>query len=202
MSPASKGMLARTILFLIGLHSVSSYSASIQIMVSKQTLSSKPTAASFSPFKMLLSDPKRKSYRESSDLISCFGTRNVKIGVCQGSSCMAKCKGDFNPLTSLQSIGTDPTEKEIEIEEVFCLDACKRGPNARIYVDGYIASVDSMSALDNSRKLFTALCRDTDVSRVWAVAKDLAAGRIEAELFEQSPDGRYLKATPQTSSEA
>ena len=192
---------ARAVLILIGLNLVSSYSSLFQIMISNDSFRSKP-ASSFSPFQMLLSDHTRKSFRDSSDLLSCFGTRNVKIGVCQGSSCMAKCKGDFNPLKSLQSIEADPTENEIEIEEVFCLDACKRGPNARIYIDGYIASVDSMNALDSSRKLFTALCRDTDVSRVWALAKDLAAGRIDAELFEQAPDGRYLKASPQPSSEA
>jgi hypothetical protein len=140
--------------------------------------------------------------RRDSNLIACFGIKKVKIGVCQGSSCMSKCKGDFNPLKSLQSIEKDPSENDIEIEEVFCLDACKRGPNARIYVAGYIASVDSMNELDRSRKLFTALCRDTDVNKVWSVARDLAAGRIEAELFEHSPDGRYLKASLQPESES
>lgn len=106
---------------------------------------------------------------------------------------MAKCKGDFNPLKTFHQISTTSSDSELEIEEVFCLDACKRGPNVRVYVDGHIASLDAMNELEKSRKMFTSVVRESDVDRVWSLTKKLAAGEIKGELFKLCDDGRYLK---------
>jgi hypothetical protein len=129
--------------------------------------------------------------RLSSSNIVC--NSNVKLGVCQGSSCMAKCKGDFNPLNSFREISTRNSDNGIQIEEVFCLDACKRGPNARIYVDNQIASLEGMNDSEKSRKMFMSVVRESDVNRVWTLAKQLSNGEIQGELFKLTDDGRYVK---------
>ncbi len=81
---------------------------------------------------------------------------NLKLIVCQGSSCnneqekmqedgqrkhtdlratalragLGRCKGDFNPKRALYECleGTGG----IELEEVSCMNMCKRGPNVRM----------------------------------------------------------------------
>ena len=137
---------------------------------------------------------KRNRYVERSKTASCTlrCRSKITVGVCQGSTCMGKCKGDFNPLTIFKNLATG-SFSDIEINEIFCLDACKRGPNVRLYQDGHITSIEAMTDLEKTRKMFTAVSREADVHRVWAFAVDLASSKIPCQLFTLAPDGRYLE---------
>ena len=83
----------------------------------------------------------------------------MKIIVCQGSSCMGKCRGMFNPkdsFTEAMSAGeAGKGGEEIEIEEVQCMNMCKRGPNVRMVLRGELMTVDDkMNETEEKRKAF------------------------------------------------
>lgn len=114
----------------------------------------------------------------------------TKVRICTGSSCLGKCMGAFNPLESfktLQSGAKDCTN--IEIEEAFCLNQCKRGPNARIIKDDTVLTFDKMNEIEMKRKSFQNICNDDRVEFVWNLAT-LATN--EEVSYEKSGDAKSL----------
>ena len=106
---------------------------------------------------------------------------------------MGKCKGDFDPLESLR-IRQLETGMPIELEEAFCLDMCKKGPNVRLLVNNKIAQVEGMTEIEISRKAFNGVSNEVAVSRVWDLAQNAFRGQAPIETFVKAADGRYLKS--------
>jgi hypothetical protein len=111
------------------------------------------------------------------------GPARTRLRVCAGSSCSGRCVGSFEPvrafaaqaeLQSLQS-GRAP----IEVETVFCMNQCKRGPNVRLIHDGQVATVPAeMGETEQSRRAFQGVRDDDRVRKVWSLAACAAAGTL------------------------
>jgi len=126
---------------------------------------------------------------------------SLKLRVCQGSGCLGKCRGAFNPLTSFEQLSiaynVDEGSKDcttatmettttnmIEIEESFCLNQCKKGPNVRIIgtKNGKVLVFDDtiMDETEISRKAFQRVVNEERVKRVWGIAKAVVDGELVA----------------------
>ena len=68
---------------------------------------------------------------------------------------MGKCRGMFNPKTNFEAEQAAGEGVEIEIEEVSCMNMCKRGPNVRMVHDGELVTIDDkMNETERKRKAF------------------------------------------------
>jgi len=92
----------------------------------------------------------------------------TKVRICSGSSCLGKCRGAFNPLDSLRTLQKGC--ENVEIEESFCLNQCKRGPNARIIKDDTVLTFEEMNETEIKRKSFQNICNDDRIEFVWKLA--------------------------------
>jgi len=116
---------------------------------------------------------------------------------------MGKCRGAFNPMTSLEDQLKTNSEHEpnvtVKIEEVFCMNQCKRGPNMRIIRDGNVVTFDDkliMNDTELKRKSFQTVNCHERVAKVWGLTKGLVNGSVVG-----TDDGLSTKLTdilPQT----
>jgi len=103
------------------------------------------------------------------------------IRVCTGSSCLSKCRGAFNPKKSFQSLQKQSEENSsVEIEETFCMNQCKRGPNARIMKDAQVLTFEGeMNETEMKRKSFQGVRSDERVEHLWGLVKGLEDGTVD-----------------------
>jgi NADH:ubiquinone oxidoreductase subunit E len=120
------------------------------------------------------------------------GTATTTIRVCQGSGCLGKCRGGFNPLDSFQALSLladavtaeENTNTNVAIEEAYCMNQCKRGPNARIISpnrqvlvfvgENENSSQTIMNDTEQRRKAFQGLGSQARVEMVWGLAQGVA----------------------------
>ena len=106
----------------------------------------------------------------------------TKVRICTGSSCLGKCKGGFNPFESLESLQSGAKDcASVEIEEAFCLNQCKRGPNARIIKDNTVLTFDKMNEIEMKRKSFQNICNGDKVEFIWNLATLAADDKVSYE---------------------
>jgi (2Fe-2S) ferredoxin len=122
---------------------------------------------------------------------------SLKIRVCTGSGCLGKCRGGFNPLTSLEkllisddndndydndSINDNAKDTAIEIEETFCMNQCKRGPNVRIINadNGNVITFDEsiMNEVESTRKNFQRIIDENRVIGLWVIVNGIRDGTV------------------------
>jgi hypothetical protein len=106
------------------------------------------------------------------------------LRVCAGSSCAGRCVGSFEPVSAFQAYAKAPCSRaDVEIETVFCMNMCKRGPNVRLIHEGELATVPSeMGETELSRKAFQGVRSDEKVFKVWSLASCAAAGSLDERL--------------------
>lgn len=129
---------------------------------------------------------------------------DVTIRVCTGSSCLGKCRGAFNPKTALEDhIKTKGEDDEpnvaVKIEEVFCMNQCKRGPNMRIIRDGNVITFDDntiMNDVELKRKSFQGVRSNERVAMVWGLTEGLVNGSVVGT--EAGPSTKLTDILPQT----
>lgn len=112
--------------------------------------------------------------------ILALSSSSTKIRVCTGSSCLSQCRGAFNPLKSLQSLQKEDSENSlVEVEETFCMNQCKRGPNARIITDEQVITIEEeMNETELKRKSFQGIRSDERVGKLWGLVKGLEDGTV------------------------
>ncbi|KAJ1493907.1 hypothetical protein T484DRAFT_1878534 [Baffinella frigidus] len=118
----------------------------------------------------------------------------MKIIVCQGSSCLGKCRGMFNPKTSIEA---EKAKGEggagIDIEEVRCMNMCKRGPNVRLVQGGELVTIDDkMNETERRRKAFQGVGNEARALGVWELALKLADGSVDGTKHGAVPDDMML----------
>lgn len=100
----------------------------------------------------------------------------VQIRVCQGSSCLGKCRGSFNPLDSLKEIRNNEGVS-IDIEETYCMNQCKRGPNVRMIKSSNVLTFENlMNDTEKKRKAFQGVSTEEKVGNLFGVAKGVIDG--------------------------
>lgn len=123
------------------------------------------------------------------------------IRVCTGSSCLSKCKAGFDPLSSFQSLYQEERKNYsneddviINIEETFCMNQCKRGPNARIIRHGKVITFEQgtgiMNDVELKRKSFQGVGSENRVHFIWNLVKDLHTGNVNGII--ESGDAEKL----------
>mmetsp|Transcript_5430 Transcript_5430/g.6941 ORF Transcript_5430/g.6941 Transcript_5430/m.6941 type:complete len:157 (-) Transcript_5430:166-636(-) len=108
---------------------------------------------------------------------------STKIRICQGSSCIGKCRGAFNPFDSfqeLQNIAEETGKPRVKIKETFCMNQCKRGPNARIINDGNVLTFENgeMNDTEINRKAFQGILTKERVLQLWGYANGINNGNL------------------------
>ena len=118
---------------------------------------------------------------------------SLKIRVCTGSGCLGKCRGGFNPLTSLEKLLiSDDTNNDmiidnakdttIEFEETFCMNQCKRGPNVRIINadNGNVITFDEsiMNEVESTRKNFQRIINEDRVTGLSGIVNGIRDGTV------------------------
>ena len=113
--------------------------------------------------------------------ILALSSPTTTIRVCSGSSCLSKCRGGFDPTKSFASLQKQSEENSsIEIEETFCMNQCKRGPNARIMKDAQVLTFEGeMNETEIKRKSFQGVTSDKRVEHLWGLAKGLEDGTVD-----------------------
>ncbi|VEU39982.1 unnamed protein product [Pseudo-nitzschia multistriata] len=116
----------------------------------------------------------------SDSLVSALSSpSSLKIRVCQGSGCLGKCRGAFDPLESFEKLAAGTGDSDgIRLEETFCMNQCKRGPNVRmINADNGNVLVfdDAMNETEAGRKAFQGVSNDGRVEHLWGIANQLLA---------------------------
>mmetsp|Transcript_39806 Transcript_39806/g.77761 ORF Transcript_39806/g.77761 Transcript_39806/m.77761 type:complete len:155 (+) Transcript_39806:55-519(+) len=109
-------------------------------------------------------------------------TTSTKIRVCTGSSCLSKCRGVFNPKSTLDRLQkTDDPVPTVDIEEAFCMNQCKRGPNMRIIRNGQVMTFEDdtiMNEMELKRKSFQNVRNDDRVAMVWELTRGVVEGKL------------------------
>jgi len=132
-----------------------------------------------------------------------LSSSSTTIRVCTGSSCLSKCRGAFNPKSSLEHLQKtlidDNLDTDVKIEEVFCMNQCKRGPNMRIIQNGNVITFKDKSIMNDTelkRKSFQSITNDDRVSRVWELTKGLVDGSVVGT--DDGPSTKLTDILPQT----
>eukprot|EP00747_Dinoflagellata_sp_TGD_P222612 gnl/TRDRNA2_/TRDRNA2_94316_c0_seq1.p1 gnl/TRDRNA2_/TRDRNA2_94316_c0~~gnl/TRDRNA2_/TRDRNA2_94316_c0_seq1.p1 ORF type:complete len:199 (+),score=25.40 gnl/TRDRNA2_/TRDRNA2_94316_c0_seq1:28-624(+) len=113
---------------------------------------------------------------------------DMKLIVCSGSSCTGRCRAGFDALKSFKALTSENDSADIKVEEVFCMNMCKRGPNVRFVRGGQMVTVDdAMNDVEQRRGAFQGVSSDTKVAAIWDLALDLAAGRLKGTLRGKPP---------------
>ena len=132
-------------------------------------------------------------------VVSAMAPPSLKLRVCQGSGCLGKCRGAFNPLASFEMLVAEgsgsngdaaaatsetATATRIEVEETFCMNQCKRGPNVRMIDNdnGKVLTFDEtiMNETELGRKAFQRVVNEDKVKALWGLAKDVTEGTVVA----------------------
>ena len=108
---------------------------------------------------------------------------SLKVRVCSG--CIQKCRGSFNHVESFGQLAESSPETSIEIEEAFCMNQCKKGPNVRLINadnENVLAFDDDkiMNEMESSRKSFQRVSNDERVNYVWGIANEILEGTVVA----------------------
>eukprot|EP00931_Biecheleriopsis_adriatica_P114629 TRINITY_DN90552_c0_g1_i1.p1 TRINITY_DN90552_c0_g1~~TRINITY_DN90552_c0_g1_i1.p1 ORF type:complete len:212 (+),score=25.52 TRINITY_DN90552_c0_g1_i1:56-691(+) len=110
----------------------------------------------------------------------------AKVIVCQGSSCLGRCVGNFDPMDSFKELASE--DDSIVLEEVVCMNMCKRGPNARLVVGGEVVTItDHMNELEERRKAFQGLSNHQRVVRVWKLLQGFLDHSLKGSLHGPPP---------------
>lgn len=107
-------------------------------------------------------------------------TPGVLLQVCVGSSCSAKMLGAFDGAACFAAEADARLDGAVAVEEVNCLNACKRGPNAAVVVGGDRVACETMNSLETKRLCFQEVRSEERVSRVFG-AVVAHAERLAAE---------------------
>lgn len=132
----------------------------------------------------------------------------IKIRVCEGSSCESKCRGTFTPKSSFQeriasSTTNDESSSSIIIEEAFCMNQCKRGPNVRLIKDDQVLTFEDesgsiMNDTELKRKTFQSVTNDEKIDRIWGVVEEIQKGdACEIEIVEGGHVDKLSDLLPQ-----
>jgi len=128
---------------------------------------------------------------------------STTIRVCTGSSCLSKCRGAFNPKSSLEHLQKTSTDDNLDtvvkIEEVFCMNQCKRGPNMRIIQNENVITFKDESIMNDielKRKSFQSVTNDARVAMVWGITEGLIDGSVVGT--DDGPSTKLTDILPQT----
>jgi len=126
-------------------------------------------------------------------LALCLALSPVTIRVCQGSGCLGKCRGSFNPK---ETIERETRGQDAVVQEAFCLNQCKRGPNLRILTENEdkqkAVVFERMTETEQSRKTFQSVSSDERVLSILDTVSEFQAGRLEGKLMDASKLGDIL----------
>jgi hypothetical protein len=95
---------------------------------------------------------------------------------------MSKCRGSFNPKKILERL-VEESENDFEIEETFCMNQCKRGPNIRMFRDGQVLTFEDegiMNDMEKKRKTFQTVANEERLEKIWGLGEGLVDGTVEA----------------------
>jgi hypothetical protein len=120
--------------------------------------------------------------------------QKITIRLCEGSSCQSKCRGGFSPKkyfeaqiqsTSLPNSSSIKSASDIiRIEEVFCMNQCKRGPNCRIIQNDQVMTYPNdgiMNEMELKRKSFQMVSNDGRAHMIWDVVQRMIVDSEEEE---------------------
>eukprot|EP00930_Biecheleria_cincta_P072175 TRINITY_DN59613_c0_g1_i1.p1 TRINITY_DN59613_c0_g1~~TRINITY_DN59613_c0_g1_i1.p1 ORF type:complete len:213 (+),score=32.14 TRINITY_DN59613_c0_g1_i1:60-698(+) len=106
----------------------------------------------------------------------------AQVIVCQGSSCLGRCVGNFDPMDSFKELAAK-NGPAVGLEQVSCMNMCKKGPNAQLVLDGELVIVSGqMSEVEERRKAFQGLSSHERVARVWKLLQGLLDGSVQGAL--------------------
>lgn len=183
------------------------------------TTTTTKTSLSMSSQKEELQDLEASSPTETKDSHHSARACRTKIRVCQGSSCLGKCLGAFDPKGSLEALVEATVDDEepagLEIEEAFCLNQCKKGPNARILYQSSVVlgeeQVDAsdeewsvvvlpniMTETEESRKTFQRITNPDRVNDLYRWALEVQNGEIDPEHIKLFPASKLGDILPKT----
>ena len=104
------------------------------------------------------------------------------LRICQGSSCASKCRGAFDPKKSLERLMEGESRFNVEFEESFCMNQCKRGPNIRMIRNGQVVVFDGddgiMNDTEKNRKTFQNVATEERIEKIWGLTKGLVDGSV------------------------
>ena len=95
---------------------------------------------------------------------------------------MSKCRGSFDPQKILGELEKE-SEDSFVIEEAFCMNQCKRGPNIRLIRNGHVLTFDEdgiMNETEKRRKTFQSVGNEEHLERIWGLGQGLVDGTIKA----------------------
>ena len=72
----------------------------------------------------------------------------------------------------------------VQIEETFCMNQCKRGPNLRLLQNDQVLTFDGegiMNDVEMKRKSFQSIGSDEKVGMLWNLIKDIQDGNVDAK---------------------
>ncbi|CAK0819278.1 unnamed protein product [Prorocentrum cordatum] len=153
----------------------------------------RPAAASFVASHRGRPGPAASSLRGARGLPEGVSARaaeggGLKLVVCSGSSCEGRCRGAFDALRSFKALASEAGPSGIEVEEVFCMNMCKKGPNVRLLLGGQMVTIDDvMNEREQKRGAFQGVLGDPKVAAIWGLARDVAAGRRNGTLRGPPP---------------
>lgn len=117
--------------------------------------------------------------------VHAFSANNpTTIRICTGSSCMSKCRAGFNPIKSFENLKNENDDVNVQIEETFCMNQCKRGPNLRLLQNDQVLTFDGegiMNDVEMKRKSFQSIGSDEKVDMLWNLIKDIQDGNVDAK---------------------
>merc|ERR1712125_270207 len=115
--------------------------------------------------------------------LSTFSNVAATLRVCQGSSCASKCRGMFDPKKTLERLLEGESKINVEFEESFCMNQCKRGPNVRMIRNGQAIVFDGddgiMNDMEKNRKTFQNVASEERIEKIWGLTKGLIDGSVQ-----------------------
>lgn len=134
----------------------------------------------------------------------------IKIRVCEGSSCESKCRGAFTPKSSFMERIKTTNAKECErndsssssnnvasivVEEVYCMNQCKRGANVRLIKNDQVLTFNNgiMNDTEMKRKSFQSVTNEGRVDQIWGIVEEIKKGE-ESEI-DYTESGHVDKLT-------
>merc|ERR1719253_700953 len=106
----------------------------------------------------------------------------ITIRVCEGSSCLSKCRGVFSPKSSfgkrISSLSPSSSSASVVLEEAYCMNQCKRGPNVRVIRDDQVITFNDggiMSDTEINRKTFQSVGNEGRVDMIWGLTQGMVS---------------------------
>ena len=117
--------------------------------------------------------------------VHAFSAHNpTTIRICTGSNCVSKCRAGFNPIKSFENLKNENEDVNVQIEETFCMNQCKRGPNLRLLQNDQVLTFDGegiMNDVEMKRKSFQSIGSDEKIGMLWNLIKDIQDGNVDAK---------------------